>query len=87
NEMLAQIAEQKKARDSLPSTADDKAAYAKSISAGLSDFGNWSLSPAGAWIVFNPYELGSYAEGSYECTLPLPALRRLSKGLPLPEEG
>ena len=83
----AQVMVQKKARDSLPASADDKAAYAKSLSAGVSDFGNWSLSPAGAWIVFNPYELGSYAEGRYECTLPLPVLRRLSRGLPLPEEG
>ena len=83
----AQVIVQKKARDSLPASADDKAAYAKALSAGVSDFGNWSLSPAGAWIVFNPYELGSYAEGRYECTLPLPVLRRLSRGLPLPEEG
>jgi len=83
----AQVIVQKKARDSLPASADDKAAYAKSLAAGVSDFGNWSLSPAGAWIVFNPYELGSYAEGRYECTLPLPVLRRLAKGLPLPEVG
>ena len=83
----AQIMAQKKARDSLPANAEDKAAYVKALATGVSDFGNWSLSTAGAWIVFNPYDIGSYAEGRYECTIPLPVLRRLAKGLPLPEDG
>ena len=52
----------------------------------LSSLDTWNFSAGGATIVFEHYSIGSYAEGAYECEVPLARLRELAKkGFPLPE--
>ncbi len=43
----------------------------------LSEMVNWTFSEAGASVVFDPYVIGAYAEGRYECTFEMDFLRAL----------
>lgn len=44
--------------------------YAGTIAAHVGDFGYWLIYDDRAEVWFGPYDLGSYAEGDYVCTLP-----------------
>lgn len=45
----------------------------------LSKFDRWSFTAAQATVTFDPYELGAYVEGSYECTFPVEVLHPFYK--------
>ncbi len=58
---------------------------AKNVEAVATDLSAWGFGPDKATIDFNPYAVGSYAEGYYDCTLTYAFLRPLVKaGFPLP---
>ena len=85
-ECLKQILVQKKERMDETPAGEDLASLKKNLATDLGELGNWNFSATGAEIVFNQYELGSYAEGRYACTMPLALLKSLAKpGFPLPD--
>lgn len=43
----------------------------------VSEMTNWSFTQGGASVVFDPYVIGAYAEGRYECTFEMAFLRAL----------
>ncbi len=45
----------------------------------LSKFDRWSFTAAQGTVTFDPYELGAYVEGSYECTFPVEVLHPFYK--------
>lgn len=52
----------------------------------VQDLERWSFKADRASITFDPYEIGSYAEGAYTCTLEMEKLRSLAiAGAPLPQ--
>jgi uncharacterized protein YecT (DUF1311 family) len=56
------------------------------IMAKMKDFEGWSFFADNAVVTFNPYEIGSFAEGGYTCEFPIAKLKTLAKpGAPLPE--
>jgi uncharacterized protein len=73
-ECVKMIAAEKKVR--LGEEAEvDAAAVAQSVG----DLGRWSFSPTGAKVMFDPYEVGSFAEGEYECGFAGEVLKPLLK--------
>jgi uncharacterized protein YecT (DUF1311 family) len=85
-ECLKQILAQKKERMGELPAGDDLAEMRKALAKGVGDFAGWSFAARGADVVFNQYDLGSYAEGRYACAFPLAQLKSLAKpGFPLPE--
>jgi uncharacterized protein YecT (DUF1311 family) len=44
--------------------------YAEAIAAGVRDFERWTISADHATVYFPPYDIGSYAEGPYQCAIP-----------------
>ncbi len=53
--------------DSLDAEMKD---YAETITEGVSNFERWAIYDDRAEVIFAAYAVGSYAEGSYDCTLP-----------------
>ena len=51
----------------------------ESVLKAVADLRNWTFSADSAAIYFPPYEVGSYAEGEYECRMPLAFLKPLLK--------
>lgn len=78
---FSQIKAQKKekdqdmASDGLFSTTEMR----KTIEDGAGKFDGWSFTDKQATISFDPYELGAYVEGSYECTFSNDVLHPLYK--------
>lgn len=84
---LEQVKAQKKERmgDDAPLAPDDLKELGKSIADSTGDLGAWSFEATKAEVTYNPYAVGSYAEGAYGCELGYDALRPLLKpGFPLP---
>jgi hypothetical protein len=55
------------------------------VLAHVKDLERWSFRSTYATITFDPYEIGSYSEGPYECRLDMGKLRNLAlPGAPLP---
>jgi uncharacterized protein YecT (DUF1311 family) len=82
-----QVKAQKKERmgSDAPLAPDDLKELAKNIADSTGDLANWSLGATKADVVYNPYAVGSYAEGAYDCELGYDLLRSLVKpGFPLP---
>lgn len=83
---LAQIAPEKVRRGMDEPKGDDLKSLRKGIEDGLADLDTWNFTAKGATIVYGHYAIGSYAEGTYECDVPLARLKELAKkDFPLPE--
>lgn len=83
---LAQIAPEKARRGMEAPKGDELKSLRQGIDEGLADLDIWNFSAKGATIVYGHYAIGSYAEGTYECDVPLARLKELAKkGFPLPE--
>ncbi len=80
------IAEKKERNDSDYKPEEDSFLTDDVIAEHIATFSRWSFSAKDATITFDSYAVGSYAEGSYDCTFPLDAVRAAAKpGAPLPE--
>lgn len=73
-----QIAAEKKQRES---EIPDAAELRKQIDAVAKDLANWTFGESSATVHFDPYAVGSYAEGPYECEVPMKQLSALSRRL------
>jgi uncharacterized protein len=71
--------------DDDPNGADALAQLTKDVGEATRKLDAWSFGEAAATVTYDPYAVGSYAEGSYECVIPYATLRPLAKpGFPLP---
>jgi hypothetical protein len=65
--------------------ADDLKALTDSVAKASADLGVWSFGADAATLTYDPYVVGAYAEGAFDCTIPYSTLRPLAKpGFPLP---
>jgi hypothetical protein len=48
------------------------------IAESMSDFGRWAIYYGKALVLFDAYEVGSYAEGPYKCEFPMARLKTLA---------
>ncbi|NWH09345.1 MAG: DUF1311 domain-containing protein [Alphaproteobacteria bacterium] len=56
----------------------EMAGYDETVGKAVPDFSRWMIYADRAEIYFGPYELGSYAEGPYTCTIPAAELAKLA---------
>lgn len=83
---LAQIVPEKMRRGMDEPKGEELKTLRQGVDEGLSGLDTWNFNARGATIVFGHYTLGSYAEGAYECDVPLARLKELAKkDFPLPE--
>lgn len=54
--------------------------YAEAIASGVTDFERWTIADDHATVYFPPYDVGSYAEGPYQCTIPSLVLKAAAGG-------
>jgi uncharacterized protein YecT (DUF1311 family) len=81
------VREQKKERlgDDAPKSADDLKSLTHDVQEATRNLSAWSFGADKATIDYDPYAVGSYAEGPYVCEIPYATLRGLAKpGFPLP---
>lgn len=84
-ECRRQILAEKKKRlaavgDDEPVTVDDAA-----VAAQVRSLPSWSIGEKEIVVSFDPYAVGAYAEGAYECRFPTAGVRKLAMpGAPLP---
>ena len=65
--------------------ADDLKALTDSVAKASADLGVWSFGADAATLSYDPYVVGAYAEGAFDCTIPYATLRPLAKtSFPLP---
>ncbi|GJE55476.1 lysozyme inhibitor LprI family protein [Methylobacterium thuringiense] len=62
---------------------DEQPDLGKQVADVVRNLGSWSFKETAASVYFGQYALGSYAEGTYNCDLPMDVLNTLSK-VPLP---
>ena len=68
-----------------PLTNEELTHLIESVSDATSDFAAWSFETSQAIVTYNPYAVGSYVEGSYDCKIGYDVLRPLTKPtFPLP---
>jgi uncharacterized protein YecT (DUF1311 family) len=80
-----QVVQQKKAGGADALDADDLKKLRADLATSTSDLKSWSFAAAAATVSYDPYEVGSYAEGAFTCKLPYTTLRPLAKPtFPLP---
>jgi uncharacterized protein YecT (DUF1311 family) len=66
--------------------AEDSTYSDDTVTAYMKDLDQWHFFADRAVVTFDAYEIGSYAEGPYECEFPMAKLKALAKpGAPLPE--
>jgi len=71
--------------DDAPMTADDLKDLAKTVKESTADLSGWGFGADEATVDYNPYSVGAYVEGFYDCKLPYERLRPLIKSsFPLP---
>jgi hypothetical protein len=57
----------------------------KAIAARVRDLAGWSIGESEIVVSFDPYMVGAYAEGAYECRFPTAGVREMAlEGAPLP---
>jgi uncharacterized protein YecT (DUF1311 family) len=57
----------------------------KAIAARVRDFSGWSIGESEIVVSFDPYMVGAYAEGAYQCLFPTAGVREMAlEGAPLP---
>jgi uncharacterized protein YecT (DUF1311 family) len=71
-ECVAMIATEKKVRLEQEAEVDEAA-----VAASVAELTRWSFSPSGGKVMFDPYEVGSFAEGEYECAFAAAVLKPL----------
>jgi uncharacterized protein YecT (DUF1311 family) len=49
------------------------------VAAGVSQFSRWTILEDKAVVTFDAYAVGSYAEGAYECSLPMAEVKALAR--------
>lgn len=78
---FAQIEAQRREKggDDDPSGPFGPDAIKKSVGEGVADLSQWSFYADRGAVNFDPYAVGSYAEGSYSCEFPLDVLKPLLK--------
>ncbi|MDP4025880.1 lysozyme inhibitor LprI family protein [Methylobacterium sp. NEAU 140] len=69
----------KAARAEKGGEAEPDPALLKKIAPVVADLRNWVFTGAGATVYFDPYSVGPYAEGAYECPLPAALLDRAAR--------
>lgn len=85
-ECLAKIVPEKVRRGMDEPKGDELKTLRENIDESLASLDTWNFTAKGATVVFGHYTLGSYAEGAYECDVPLARLKELAKkDFPLPE--
>ena len=68
-----------------PSDAQDLADLAKNVREATGKLGAWSFEADKVSITYDPYAVGSYAEGAYDCEIPYSVLKPLARpAFPLP---
>jgi uncharacterized protein YecT (DUF1311 family) len=76
---------QDKMGDEAPKSADDLKTLAGQVDDATRDLAAWSFGADAATVNYDPYAVGSYAEGAYVCEIPYATLRGWTKpGFPLP---
>jgi uncharacterized protein YecT (DUF1311 family) len=64
---------------------DDLKELTKNVAEATSKLDSWSFGPDKATVTYDPYAVGAYVEGSYECVMPYATLKPLAKAdFPLP---
>ena len=83
---LKQVKDQRREREGEEETdAGDIETIAKNVAEASGDLKVWSFGADAATLTYDPYAVGAYAEGAFECVLPYSTLRPLAKaGFPLP---
>jgi uncharacterized protein YecT (DUF1311 family) len=84
---LQSVKKQKQERlgDDAPKSAADFASLTHDLQEATRKLNAWSFEADKATIDYDPYAVGSYAEGPYDCEIPYATLRGLTKpGFPLP---
>lgn len=83
---LAQIVPEKVRRGMDEPKGEELKTLRENIDENLSNLDTWNFSAKGGTIVFGHYVVGSYAEGAYECEVPLARLKELAKkDFPFPD--
>lgn len=86
NDCMAKIVPEKVKRGMDEPKGDELKSLRAGVDENLANLGNWNFAAGGATVVFGHYAIGSYAEGTYECEVPLARLRELAKkDFPLPD--
>jgi uncharacterized protein YecT (DUF1311 family) len=82
-----QIAAQKTEKLGQPFKPEDDGNYsAETIAEHMATLDRWTFREDKATVTFDPYSIGSFAEGSYTCDFPMSRIRAAAKsGAPLPE--
>jgi uncharacterized protein YecT (DUF1311 family) len=79
-ECLSQIKAQKKEKGGeLDPDPKEMQTISETIAGAIGKFDSWSISATQAIVTFDPYAIGSYAEGSYSCAFPIESLKPLYK--------
>jgi uncharacterized protein YecT (DUF1311 family) len=82
---MEQVSEQKRERSVNEHWSDVPQASIDTIAEATNDLKAWSFGKDTATIDYDPYAVGSYAEGTYTCKIPYTTLRPLAKpDFPLP---
>jgi uncharacterized protein YecT (DUF1311 family) len=64
---------------------DDVKELAKTVAEATGKLEAWSFGPDKATVTYDPYAVGAYAEGAFDCEIPYATLKSLAKpGFPLP---
>jgi uncharacterized protein len=80
-----QIEAEKQKRNPGIDLAEGAAERDKAIAAQLRELSSWSIGETEIVVSFDPYAVGAYAEGSYECRFPTAGVREMAlKGALLP---
>jgi uncharacterized protein YecT (DUF1311 family) len=80
-----QVARTKQERGGDPPDAEERAKLRKDVADATGDLKSWHFSAYAATVTYDPYAVASYAEGAFECVIPMATLRALAKpAFPLP---
>jgi len=83
---MSQIASEKVKRGMDEPKGDELKSLRKGVDEGLAQLDAWNFTAGRATIVYGHYAIGAYAEGAYECDVPLATLKALArKDFPLPD--
>ena len=68
-----------------PLGAADLKELAKNVAEATDKIANWSFGADKATVTYDPYAVGAYVEGAYQCEIPYTMLKPLAKpSFPLP---
>jgi len=82
---MEQVRKQKTDKSDTPDQFVDAAELRKMVEVATGDLKRWSFGADAAAIDYDPYSVGAYAEGAFNCTIPYSTLRPLAKpDFPLP---